>query len=417
MAFSGQIIHNPDQRRAHRVPAHGAGHRRRAARVRAAAHAGRQGARRARAPRAGGALPRARGDDAFRLGCKKIVAGPGETVIVPAGARHKFANGGDMHGAGARQVEPALDMEQLLETTAELAHEGNTLRSGMPKPLHLALFVQRFKREVRAPFPPAWMVARADGPAARDRPRTRPPRALYPGACAGVVHCCSPRRWRRSPRRRRRAETETLFDGRSLKGWRHAGGARRSRSRADAAHRARHRQLGLLYYARKRYRDFELTPAVPRAPRAPTAASTCASRSPAELLLDRLRLRGPDQRHRRRPAQDGLDLRLRRPRRHARRTGQAAEHVDEADDPRRGPDVHRLPRRQAHQPLRRHHAAAPATSACRRTAALRTSSRSGPSGSASSEPPPTGSGRRSTAPRRPAPPAPTPAPRAGSRRS
>ena len=28
----------------------------------------------------------------------------------------------------------------------------------MPKPLHLALFVARFRREVRAPFPPAWMV-------------------------------------------------------------------------------------------------------------------------------------------------------------------------------------------------------------------------------------------------------------------
>jgi hypothetical protein len=28
----------------------------------------------------------------------------------------------------------------------------------MPKPLHLALFVKRFKREVRAPFPPAWAV-------------------------------------------------------------------------------------------------------------------------------------------------------------------------------------------------------------------------------------------------------------------
>ena len=28
----------------------------------------------------------------------------------------------------------------------------------MPKPLHLALFVRRFAREVRAPFPPAWMV-------------------------------------------------------------------------------------------------------------------------------------------------------------------------------------------------------------------------------------------------------------------
>jgi hypothetical protein len=28
----------------------------------------------------------------------------------------------------------------------------------MPKPLHLALFVRRFRREVRAPFPPAWVV-------------------------------------------------------------------------------------------------------------------------------------------------------------------------------------------------------------------------------------------------------------------
>jgi mannose-6-phosphate isomerase-like protein (cupin superfamily) len=94
----------------------------------------------------------------FKLGFKTIVAGPGESVVVPAGARHKFANGGERTARVRVQVEPALDMEQLLETTAELAHEGHTLRSGMPKPLHLALFVQRFRREVRAPFPPAWMV-------------------------------------------------------------------------------------------------------------------------------------------------------------------------------------------------------------------------------------------------------------------
>ena len=94
----------------------------------------------------------------FRLGLRTIVAGPGETVIVPAGARHKFSNGGDGPARVRVEVAPALDMEQLLVTTAELAHEGNTLRSGMPKPLHLALFVERFQREVRAPFPPAWMV-------------------------------------------------------------------------------------------------------------------------------------------------------------------------------------------------------------------------------------------------------------------
>ena len=49
-------------------------------------------------------------------------------------------------------------MEDLLTTTTELALEGNVMTSGMPKPLHLALFVSRFRREVRAPFPPAWMV-------------------------------------------------------------------------------------------------------------------------------------------------------------------------------------------------------------------------------------------------------------------
>ena len=51
----------------------------------------------------------------FRLGLRKIVAGPGENVVVPAGARHKFANGGDTTARVRVQVEPALDMEQLLE--------------------------------------------------------------------------------------------------------------------------------------------------------------------------------------------------------------------------------------------------------------------------------------------------------------
>jgi quercetin dioxygenase-like cupin family protein len=94
----------------------------------------------------------------FRLGMRTIVAGPGESVVVPAGRVHKFANGGDTPARARVEVVPALDMEQLLETTAELAHEGNVTRKGMPKPLHLALFVRRYDREVRAPFPPAWVV-------------------------------------------------------------------------------------------------------------------------------------------------------------------------------------------------------------------------------------------------------------------
>jgi quercetin dioxygenase-like cupin family protein len=122
----------------------------------------------------------------FRLGLRRIVAEPGDTVVVPAGRVHRFANGGDTPARCRVEVTPALDMERLFETTVELATEGNVTRKGMPKPLHLALFVERFRREVRAPFPPAWMVrallaplaalARRRGHAERyaDAPRLRP---------------------------------------------------------------------------------------------------------------------------------------------------------------------------------------------------------------------------------------------------
>ena len=49
-------------------------------------------------------------------------------------------------------------MEELFETTVALAHDGRTTSTGMPKPLDLALFVRRYQREVKAPFPPAPVV-------------------------------------------------------------------------------------------------------------------------------------------------------------------------------------------------------------------------------------------------------------------
>jgi quercetin dioxygenase-like cupin family protein len=94
----------------------------------------------------------------FRLGMRRIVAEAGDTVVVPKGRVHRFANAGDGVARARVEVEPALDMEELFETTVELATEGNVTRTGMPKPMHLALFVRRFEREVRAPFPPAWVV-------------------------------------------------------------------------------------------------------------------------------------------------------------------------------------------------------------------------------------------------------------------
>jgi quercetin dioxygenase-like cupin family protein len=102
----------------------------------------------------------------FRLGRKKIVAGPGETVVVPAGEVHRFKNGGDVDAQVKVEVHPALKMEDLLENTVRLAEEGRTNRKGMPKPVHLALFVREYAREVRAPFPPAPVVKALTAPLA-----------------------------------------------------------------------------------------------------------------------------------------------------------------------------------------------------------------------------------------------------------
>jgi hypothetical protein len=87
----------------------------------------------------------------LRLGLCTIVARAGDTVVVPAGRVHKFRNGGDGPARARVEVAPALDMEDLLSTTAALADAGEVLDSGLPQPLPLALFVQRFRREVRAP--------------------------------------------------------------------------------------------------------------------------------------------------------------------------------------------------------------------------------------------------------------------------
>ena len=94
----------------------------------------------------------------FRYGMKTIIAEAGETVVVPPGKIHSFAQYGDEPSQCRVEIRPALKMEQLFETTVRLAQEGRTNKKGMPKPLDLALFVEEFKDEVKAPFPPAWFV-------------------------------------------------------------------------------------------------------------------------------------------------------------------------------------------------------------------------------------------------------------------
>ena len=106
----------------------------------------------------------------FKKGRKTILAGPGDTLVVPPGTYHRFANAGDGPAVIRVEVRPALKMEQLWETTVALAEEGRTFRSGLPRPLELALFMREFEHEVQAPFAPgavraataplAWLATR-----------------------------------------------------------------------------------------------------------------------------------------------------------------------------------------------------------------------------------------------------------------
>jgi mannose-6-phosphate isomerase-like protein (cupin superfamily) len=102
----------------------------------------------------------------FKRGREKVIATPGDIVVVPPGVRHKFANAGEERARARVEVRPALRMAELFETAVALAREGRTLGNGMPKPLDLALFVREFEDEVRGAFPPLWMQRIALAPLA-----------------------------------------------------------------------------------------------------------------------------------------------------------------------------------------------------------------------------------------------------------
>jgi quercetin dioxygenase-like cupin family protein len=102
----------------------------------------------------------------FRVGGRKVVAGPGQTVRVPPGTVHHFANAGRTPARVAVQTRPALSMQQLLQTAAAMAQDQHGAARRLPRPLDLALFMRDFEREVRAPYLPAALVGAVTGPLA-----------------------------------------------------------------------------------------------------------------------------------------------------------------------------------------------------------------------------------------------------------
>lgn len=96
----------------------------------------------------------------FLAGRRWSAAGPGETVVVPAGTRHAYRNGGDVEAytrCVATPPDPAL--EGFLTDAAALSRNGRMTKLGIPKGvtgwLQAATMLQAYGEMVEMSFPPA----------------------------------------------------------------------------------------------------------------------------------------------------------------------------------------------------------------------------------------------------------------------
>jgi quercetin dioxygenase-like cupin family protein len=94
----------------------------------------------------------------FRIGGRRIVAGPGDTVRVPPGTVHHFANAAVVPAKVAVRTRPPLRMQELLEAAAAMAADQHAAGRRMPSLLGLARFMRDFEPEVRAPYLPVALV-------------------------------------------------------------------------------------------------------------------------------------------------------------------------------------------------------------------------------------------------------------------
>jgi quercetin dioxygenase-like cupin family protein len=85
--------------------------------------------------------------------------GPGDQIVIPANAQHKFRNDGDQEAHSIAEFRPALRIAEFFETLFALSQRGELTAEGMPSLLQLALSVPVFGDEIRLPTPP-WLIQR-----------------------------------------------------------------------------------------------------------------------------------------------------------------------------------------------------------------------------------------------------------------
>jgi mannose-6-phosphate isomerase-like protein (cupin superfamily) len=92
-----------------------------------------------------------------KLGRNTVELGPGDVLVVPPKAAHKWWNAGEDSLVFRCEVRPALQFERLIETMFALAADGKTNKKGMPNPFRLAVIASHHIDDVQLPVVPRWL--------------------------------------------------------------------------------------------------------------------------------------------------------------------------------------------------------------------------------------------------------------------
>lgn len=95
------------------------------------------------------------GELSVRIDGDEWTATRGTRFAIPPETPHSIWNDGASELHASVEIEPALDMETMFETTFGLARGGETDRRGIPNPLQAAVIPDAFSEELVLAFVPA----------------------------------------------------------------------------------------------------------------------------------------------------------------------------------------------------------------------------------------------------------------------
>lgn len=93
----------------------------------------------------------------FLVNGKEHIVGPGEKIVIPAGAPHCFWNEDDIEAHSVQQFSLALHIDEFFESFFALSKDDKLNYKGMPPFLQLPLMGLKHKDEIRVINPP-WAI-------------------------------------------------------------------------------------------------------------------------------------------------------------------------------------------------------------------------------------------------------------------